>query len=73
MGSSKPMIRHCYNCEWCIRGFGFDKCDVLYISISDGKKKAKRCKFFTMTGAPNKINNEPPKPPTTGSNAIKED
>lgn len=69
---NKPMIRHCYNCEWCDRWAGIDQCDVLYEYIHDGKKKAKRCKYFTMKSAPNKINNEPPNPPTTGSNSIKE-
>lgn len=48
---NKPMIRHCYNCEWCIRGTGFDTCDVLYESVRDNaKRKAKRCKYFTMKG-----------------------
>ena len=44
----KPMIRHCFNCEWCERMMGYDKCDVLYVSINNGKRKAKWCKFFTM-------------------------
>lgn len=50
---NKPMIRHCYNCEWCIRMTGIDKCDVLYeyIHSNEGKKKARRCKYFTMKGA----------------------
>ena len=48
---NKPMIRHCYNCEWVLRFMGIDWCDVLYEYIHcDGKKKAKRCKYFTMKG-----------------------
>ena len=44
----KPMIIHCYNCEWVLRLTGIDKCDVLYEYIHEPKKKARRCKFFTM-------------------------
>ena len=44
----KPMIRHCYNCEWVLRFMGVDRCDVLYEYIHEPKKKAKCCMYFTM-------------------------
>lgn len=56
---SKPMIRHCYNCEYCTRrvvetAFGdrheFGHCDVTYRNKFFPRLSAKLCKFYKQRG-----------------------
>lgn len=49
----KPMIRHCYNCEWCDRYMGGAKCTVKYEPVIHGRAEAIFCRYFKMKGAEN--------------------
>lgn len=44
--SDKPMIRHCYNCKWCIRFAGIERCDVKYEYIHEPRMKARFCRYY---------------------------
>lgn len=49
----KPMIRHCYNCEWCDRYMGHAKCTVKYEPVINGRLEAIFCRYFKMKGGVN--------------------
>lgn len=42
----KPIIRHCFNCRYCIRSVGLNKCDVYYDYIHSPRSKAIFCKYY---------------------------
>lgn len=46
----KPMIRHCRNCKWSIRGFGYDWCDIKYKRIHHPCLASRLCRYFEKEG-----------------------
>lgn len=52
MAQNKPLIRHCWNCEWgkqcCVDGLAY--CNVRYKYIGAPRLMTWFCRFFKMKG-----------------------
>lgn len=48
---SKPIIRHCMNCEWHEKGFHSLKCTVKYEPIVSPRMEAVFCRYYKQRQA----------------------